>query len=286
VFVAEHVPSKRLGFAVSLLSSGLTFGILLGSLMAAAISARCTPAEVLGFGWRIPFLFGGVFGLIVVYLRRWLQETPVFKEISRLRLLESLPIKAVLRAHRPAVAISATLTWTLTAAIVVVILMTPTLLTKFHGITLAAALQANSVATFLFAVSCVLVGLAVDRFGALAVMAIAAPALVAATYVLYLTADADPQWLLPLYAIAGFFVGFTALVPIVMVRSFPPSVRFTGISFSYNIAYAVFGGITPLAVPLATAAVPLFPAHYVALASILTPAMVLVLIGQARRRTA
>jgi hypothetical protein len=38
------------------------------------------------------------------------------------------------------------------------------------------------------------------------------------------------------------------LTPIPMVRAFPPQVRFTGVSFSYNIAYAVFGGLTPLVV--------------------------------------
>jgi MFS family permease len=266
VFVAEHVPARRVGFACSLLASGLTFGILLGSLVASAISTHCTPAEVQSFGWRIPFLLGGVFGLVVVYLRRWLHETPVFEEIRQLRLLESLPIKVVLKAHRPAVIVSVILTWMLTAAIVVVILMTPTLLTRSYGISLAAALQANSVATFFFAVSCVLVGLAVDRFGPLVVMAIAAPALITATYALYLGAAANPAWLLPLYGIAGFFVGLTALVPIVMVRSFPPSVRFTGISFSYNIAYAVFGGLTPLAVSLMSSTNSLSPAHYVAAA--------------------
>jgi hypothetical protein len=31
-----------------------------------------------------------------------------------------------------------------------------------------------------------------------------------------------------------------------MVRAFPPAVRFSGVSFSYNVSYAVFGGMTPL----------------------------------------
>ncbi|GHK54405.1 hypothetical protein KPZU09_41410 [Klebsiella pneumoniae] len=45
-------------------------------------------------GWRIPFLLGGVFGLIAMYLRRWLQETPIFLEMQqRKALAQELPVK-------------------------------------------------------------------------------------------------------------------------------------------------------------------------------------------------
>jgi len=48
-----------------------------------------------------------------------------------------------------------------------------------------------------------------------------------------------------------------------MVRAFPAEVRFTGISFSYNVSYAIFGGLTPIAVTLLMGVSPLAPAWYV-----------------------
>ena len=51
-----------------------------------------------------------------------------------------------------------------------------------------------------------------------------------------------------LYALCGFFVGVIGVVPSVAVQAFPAEVRFSGLSFSYNVAYAVFGGLTPVAV--------------------------------------
>jgi hypothetical protein len=54
-----------------------------------------------------------------------------------------------------------------------------------------------------------------------------------------------------------------------MVRSFPAQVRFTGVSFSYNIAYAFFGGLTPLVVSSLARANPLSPAHYLAAVTLL-----------------
>ena len=49
-----------------------------------------------------------------------------------------------------------------------------------------------------------------------------------------------------------------------MVRAFPPKVRFTGLSSSYNLAYAIFGGLTPVVVTLMMKTQPLAPAYYVA----------------------
>lgn len=80
VFVAEHVPARHVGYACGTLTSGLTAGILLGSLVATAINSFYSATEVQDYAWRIPFLLGGVFGLFSVYLRRWLHETPVFAE--------------------------------------------------------------------------------------------------------------------------------------------------------------------------------------------------------------
>ena len=54
------------------------------------------------------------------------------------------------------------------------------------------------------------------------------------------------------------------LTPIGMVSAFPTAVRFTGVSFSYNISYAVFGGVTPLLVSWLAHLDRLGPAHYVA----------------------
>lgn len=262
VFVAEHVPAHRVGLACGTLTSGLTLGILLGSLVATAVNALLGAEAVAAWGWRVPFLVGGVFGFLAVSLRRWLAETPVFEELrARRALVEGLPLQAVLRGHGRAVAVSMLLTWVLTAAIVVVILMTPTLVQKLYAVAPADALAASSVATLCLTLSCVLFGVAVDRFGEGAVLGAGCLGLGAAAYALY---GGLPGHLLPLSALAGAAVGVVGVVPTVMVRAFPAAVRFSGLSFSYNVAYALFGGVTPLAVTLLTKAHPLGPAHYVA----------------------
>lgn len=59
------------------------------------------------------------------------------------------------------------------------------------------------------------------------------------TWSFYHTNLTNPSQLFPHYMLAGFCVGIVGAVPYVMVRAFPAEVRFTGISFSYNVAYAI-----------------------------------------------
>ncbi len=265
VFVTEHVPSRHVGFACGTLTAGLTGGILLGSLVAAAVIRAYAPDQLLAEGWRVPFILGGVFGLVSVWLRQYLHETPVFKEMqARQQLADELPLKTVVRAHRPAVVLTMLLTWLLSAAIVVMILMTPTLVQKLFAIPAATALQANSIATLFLSIGCITFGALSDRYGAGRVLAAGCVALGATSWLFYQQMGVAPQYIYALYALCGFFVGVIGVVPSTAVRLFPPAVRFSGLSFAYNVAYAVFGGLTPVLVSLLLRFDALAPAHYVA----------------------
>jgi MFS family permease len=264
VFVAEHVPARRYGLGIGTLTSGITGGILLGSLVAVFINTHYTPAEVSDFAWRVPFILGGVFGLVSVYLRRFLHETPVFQELAGRRgAAREMPLKTVLREHRGAAVFVGLLTWVLSAAIVVVVLYTPTYLQKVHHVPAALALEANAVATLMLTLGCIAVGWASDRIGTRAVMLIGWSGLLVTSYLFYTSLPGTPATLVAHYALVGLFVGTIAAVPIAGVRSFPAPVRFTGLSFAYNMSYAIFGGLTPVILTLWLQKDPMAPAHYV-----------------------
>ncbi|MFQ2009499.1 MFS transporter [Aeromonas veronii] len=270
VFVAEHVPARRVGVACGTLTAGLTAGILLGSLIATAVNKSLTPAEVSDWGWRVPFLLGGIFGIVAMYLRRWLHETPVFAEMKANKTLaDELPLKSVLRNHKGSVVVSMLLTWLLSAGIVVVILMTPTYLQKVYGISPADALTANSLAIVALTLGCIVYGRLIDLLGSGLTFMLGSLLLAGSSYAFYHGLAAGTSQLVPLYMLAGFAVGIVGAVPYVMVNAFPPVVRFSGLSFSYNVAYAIFGGLTPMAVTLWMKSDMLAPSHYVVSLSVL-----------------
>ncbi|MEN3952718.1 MFS transporter [Iodidimonas sp. SYSU 1G8] len=264
VFVSEHVPDRHIGFACGTLTAGLTFGILLGSITATVINQVLPPAEVMEYGWRIAFILGGVFGLFGVYLRRYLSETPVFEEMRQHKALaRELPVKTVIVGHPGSVVLSMLLTWMLTAAIVVVILMTPGILQNQYGFTPVMALEANIAAVVSLTFGCLIAGWAVDRYGPGLTFMVGSVLLAVTVHSFYTTIGEQPSLLLPLYAVTGLTVGIVGAVPFVMVRAFPAAVRFSGLSFSYNIAYAIFGGLTPVAVAALLKESTLAPAYYV-----------------------
>ena len=159
------------------------------------------------------------------------------------------------------------MTWLLSAAIIVMILMTPILLQKLYAIPATAALQANSIATLFLSLGCIVFGVLADRFGAGRVLIAGCVMLGYSAMLFYSEMATAPQYINELYALSGFCVGVIGVIPSAAVRAFPPVVRFSGLSFSYNVAYAVFGGLTPVLISLFLPLDPMAPAHYVLLLS-------------------
>ncbi|APP85117.1 MFS transporter [Xanthomonas hortorum pv. gardneri] len=269
VFVAEHVPAQRRGLACGTLTAGLAAGVLLGSLSAGAINRAFTPQEIADYAWRLPFLAGGVFGLLSVYLRRWLHETPVFAELMAMRAVaRETPLKVVLRDHPRSVALSLWLTWMVAAGVLVVSLMTPTLLQSVYRYPAAVALQANLLAVLLQAIGSIVAGALSDRWGNGRVLLVGSVFLGMSAWLFYRLAG-DPQLLLPLYALLGAALGVLGAIPRIMVEAFPPVVRLSGVSFAYNLGYAVFGGLTPLVVVMLLKQHPMGPAYYMILLAVI-----------------
>ncbi|MDF0606843.1 MFS transporter [Neisseriaceae bacterium TC5R-5] len=281
VFVAEHAPARHTGLACSLITSGLTLGILLGSLIATAMNQWFSATELAAWAWRIPFLLGGVFGLVAMYLRRWLQETPVFNALkAQKNLAEELPLKTVLREHRVSIALSMLATWLLAVAIVVAILMTPTYLQKQFQVLPVQALLANSLAIIALSMGCVVAGISVDRLGSGITFMVGCALLGVTSVHFYHSMAQDTSLLYPLYALMGFTVGIVGAVPYIMVRAFPAAVRFSGLSFSYNVAYAFAGGLTPILLALWLKVDPMALSHYLLLLCVLGFGMGLYLLLQ------
>ncbi|BCT35446.1 MFS transporter [Pseudomonas sp. BNK-6] len=247
VFVAEHAPRAHRGYALGFLQAGLTFGYLLGALTATLLARVFSPEEILDHAWRYPFLLGGVFGVIGVWLRRWLSETPVFVALQNQRdSAGELPLRTVLREHRLAILPALILTCVLTSAVVVFVVITPTMMQKSFGMSASHTFALSSLGIVFLNIGCILAGLIVDRLGAWRTVMLYSLLLPLGIAVLYGCLISGGEWIGLAYAIAGLGCGVVGAVPSVMVSLFPPRIRVSGISFTYNIAYALWASTTPL----------------------------------------
>lgn len=135
--------------------------------MSLFISLKYSEAEIHDWAWLVPFIVGGIFGLIALYLRSYLKETPVFKAMQqRKKLATEMPVKQVLAEHKTAVVIGMLFIWFLTACVVVLILAMPNLLTGAFGFERADAFKMQSAAIIMQMLGCIVAGLLADRLGA------------------------------------------------------------------------------------------------------------------------
>ena len=71
----------------------------IGTGFIAAVSAWLSPEDFQSWGWRIPFVSSVALVLFGLWLRRGVEETPVFREMEQKQETAKTPIKEVLGQH-------------------------------------------------------------------------------------------------------------------------------------------------------------------------------------------
>ncbi|MBZ6405665.1 MFS transporter [Staphylococcus saprophyticus] len=78
-YIVESPPDKKRGMLTSRLEMGTMIGNALAAIVVALLLYFLNATQIETWGWRVPFLLVAHFGIIVVYLRFKLDETPTFK---------------------------------------------------------------------------------------------------------------------------------------------------------------------------------------------------------------
>ncbi len=271
VFMSEHAKRQNLYFSVGILTSAVVGGILLGSIVALVVKQTFNDETILAWAWRVPFIIGGVFGVISIYLRRYLHETPVFQAMQNRGEIVKLPIKEVLKIMPDNFA-AMLASWVLTGCIVVMILLMPNFMGGAfakNGVEVGrlTTIYMQMACIVCMCVGCVLYGKFADKVGvARASILFAAVFVVAVFFYFYALFVAGGGFgvVCGFYLAAGFFgaVGPCG-APFYMTALYPNRIRFSAISFSYNIAYAIAGGFTPpFVVTMMTKSDPMNIAYY------------------------
>ncbi|WP_209315790.1 MFS transporter [Haematospirillum jordaniae] len=254
VFVAEHAPAHRRGYSLGLLQAGLTLGYLLAAIVATLLAKTFTPEEMLDYGWRLPFLIGGFFGITGVWLRQWLNETPLFIRMATMRDRSGkFPLGDVVRTQSASLIPAVILTCVLASAVIVLVVVTPTMLQKLFGMSAESTFSLSCVAIMCLNIGCVIAGMVVDRIGAWKGVMLYSVLLPIGVTVLYAGILGGGAWLIAACVVSGLCCGIVGTVPSVMVGLFPTEMRVSGISLTYNIAYSLWASFTP---PLLIALMP------------------------------
>ncbi|MFE3203033.1 glycine betaine/L-proline transporter ProP [Embleya sp. NPDC059237] len=259
-FIAEYAPDKRRGFYGSFLEFGTLIGYILAASLVTLLTAVLSDHEMRTWGWRIPFLVAGPIGVIGLYLRLRLEESPAFaKVMERSAATEAeaeeaehgnetvREFKRIFLGQRRAMVICIALVAAYNINDYMLLSYMPTYLSdtlgysETHGL-----LQIVVVMIVLLAVIHPLGGLT-DRIGRKPVIitgCVGFMVLPIPCFVLIKQGDLVPIFI-GLLILGLVLVCFLATMSAALPALFPTEIRSGALSVSFNISVSLFGGTTP-----------------------------------------
>lgn len=244
IYLTEMAPDDKRALTSCMTNNGSNFGIFLATTTAAIFSNSMSESAFYDYGWRFPFLIGGIIGLTGLWLRRNLAETTVFTTMHAHEKLATVPIATVLSQQKMQVFnVFLLLFMSATGSYVLMNLMS-TYLTEFFHFSLANALTIQSVYNILTLFLVTIAAKCSDLYGRKLVLMVAAVGYIIFSIPCFYLLQLTGLWicLLPLVI---FYSIEQSTTPVAMVEMFPAKTRYTGISMGYNLAMALVGGTAP-----------------------------------------
>ncbi|MFJ4210104.1 MFS transporter [Paenarthrobacter sp. NPDC089675] len=260
-FVSEYAPDKRRGFFASFLDMGSYIGFALGAALVSILQLTLGQSAMEEWGWRLPFLIAGPLGLIAVYFRSKIEESPQFQ--ATLDAQEALAKDAASKdadvAKGPVGIIKAYWRQIVLAMILAAAANTvgyaltsymPTYLTDSKGYDPVHGTLLTIPVLVIMAVCIPLTGKLSDRIGRRPVLWIGAGSTVLFAAPAFMLIGIGEIWsTLAGLALVAFPVTFyVANLASALPALFPTSSRYGGMGIAYNFSVAIFGGTTPFIV--------------------------------------
>ncbi|MBY0500402.1 MAG: MFS transporter [Alphaproteobacteria bacterium] len=247
IFVVEHSQTGNRGLYGSWVVFSLLIGILVGSGVATITCYSLTDDQLLGWGWRIPFLLSIAGGFVGSVMRKTVNEPEQFSKAKELHKEHSTPLIELFKNHLRTIAYVVTIELTLSVGFYLIVTFINNYLTALLEFDMGTSLMMTTISMGAMGVAIPLSGWLSDRIGRKPVLISSALAFTFFAYPLFVALEGSFTSALSAQIGLSFIMGmFFAPIPATLVELFPLTVRFSGLSIAHSISMAVFGGSAPL----------------------------------------
>ncbi|WP_076038029.1 glycine betaine/L-proline transporter ProP [Xanthomonas campestris] len=270
-FIAEYATDRNRGLMGSWLEFGTLGGYIAGAATVTALHMTLSQAQMLDWGWRVPFLVAGPLGLLGLYMRMKLEETPAFRAYTeqseqRERETAGQGLMTLLRLHWPQLLKCVGLVLVFNVTDYMLLTYMPSYLSVTMGYAESKGLLLIILVMLVMMPLNVVGGMFSDKLGRrpMIIGACAALFALAIPCLLLIGSGSDVLIFTGLMLLGLALVCFTSSMPSTLPALFYTPVRYSALSIAFNVSVSLFGGTTPLVTAwlVERTGDPLVPAYY------------------------
>ena len=248
-FMAEYAPDRTRGFCGSFLEFGTLAGFSLGAFLMLGFSLALGDEAMHAWGWRLPFLIAAPLGLVGLYLRSRMEDTPCFRELEAAGELEehtSTQFKDLLLGFWKQLVLLGGLVVALNVVNYVLLAYMPTYMSKELGMSANMSLLVPLLGMLCMMVFLPLAGAISDRVGRKKMWWFSLVGLFVAVVPMFRLMEQGTAGALIGFAVLGLlYVPQLATISATFPAMFPTHVRYAGMAIAYNVSTSLFGGTAP-----------------------------------------
>jgi MHS family proline/betaine transporter-like MFS transporter len=248
-FMAEYAPDKIRGRCGSFLEFGTLAGFSLGAFLMLSFSWALSDAQMQSWGWRVPFLLAAPLGLIGMYLRSKMEDTPVFRELEEKHQKEpaaKTEFRDLLTRYWKPLLLLGGLVVALNVVNYTLLSYMPTYLQTEIGLSADGALVVPLIGMLCMMVFLPFAGSLSDKVGRKPMWRFSLVGLLLTAVPMYLLMSTGIVGAVIAFAVLGLlYVPQLATISATFPAMFPTHVRYAGMAIAYNVSTSLFGGTAP-----------------------------------------
>jgi MHS family proline/betaine transporter-like MFS transporter len=271
-FIAEYAPDKKRGFLGSWLEFGTLTGFVLGSSLVLIVDVSLSDAAMDSWGWRIPFLVALPLGLVGLYLRIRLEDTPAFRDMAKAGQVAKSPLRETITRNWRMILNLIGIVFLLNVADYTILTFMPSFLTDHLHINDVTAQLTTIGVELAMMVVITFIGRLSDRIGRKPLLLSAAIGYIVLAYpaLALMTAGGTVRLVIGFAMLGGLLVLMLAVIGSTFPAMFPTRVRYGSFAIGYNLSTSAFGGTAPFVITalIQATGTNFIPAYYLILAGL------------------
>ncbi|OBI40430.1 MFS transporter [Mycobacterium kyorinense] len=252
-YVSEHAPDRSRGTLAGFLPLGTLSGYVVGAAVVTGLQTQLPIADMLSWGWRIPYLLGVPLALVALFMRLRIEESPAYEQMTESESEAGKggwqQFEQTVVQHRKSLLIVMGLVLAENVTNYMLTGYLPTYFKQVGRISGSTGLLMIVVVLAMMLVAVVSVAKLSDRIGRKPILWTGCGLLIVASipaFLLIRHGTGYAERLVGVMLIGMMLLCFSSVTPSTLPALFPTNVRNFAVAIGFNISVSAFGGTTPL----------------------------------------